>query len=510
MNKEKIPQIFIAHASEDKPLVRELYGKLLEAGYNPWLDEEDLLPGQNWREEIPKALKNSDLFIACLSSTSISKRGYIQREFKMAMEVWAELPPGEIYIIHLKLDDCKIPELKQSEYGLNLKNLQWLDYWKPNSFDKLVKAIQRQFGSQETNDTENNNATDSPSETDNQKSTNLERPEGQVPLGSPFYLERPPIESDCYQTILQPGALIRVKAPRQMGKSSLMARILSHAKQADYQTAYLDFQLIDDDCLKNLDQFLLWFCANISDELELPAEMEKYWKGILGSKKNCTNYFQKYLLSKREVPLVLGLDEVDQVFRYPEIATGFLGLLRAWHEKGKNDPVWQKLRLVIVHSQEVYIPLDINQSPFNVGFGVELPEFTPSQVEDLAKRHGLHCSVEEKEGLIYMCGGHPYLIRVALYEIARERMSWQEFLSIAPTEEGIYQDHLRRHLLNLEQDESLLIAYKQVVATEHPVQIGSSDGFKLKSMGLVKFQGNKVMPLCELYRRYFRNRLGVS
>ena len=186
MNKEKIPQIFIAHASEDKPLVRELYGKLLEAGYNPWLDEEDLLPGQNWREEIPKALKNSDLFIACLSSTSISKRGYIQREFKMAMEMWAELPPGEIYIIHLKLDDCKIPELKQSEYGLNLKNLQWLDYWKPNSFDKLVKAIQRQFGSQETNDTENNNATDSPSETDNQKSTNLERPEGQVPLGSPF------------------------------------------------------------------------------------------------------------------------------------------------------------------------------------------------------------------------------------------------------------------------------------------------------------------------------------
>ncbi len=107
-------------------------------------------------------------------------------------------------------------------------------------------------------------------------------------------------------------------------------------------------------------------------------------------------------------------------------------------------------------------------------------------------------------------GGHPYLIRVALYEIARERMSWQEFLSIAPTEEGIYQDHLRRHLLNLEQDESLLIAYKQVVATEHPVQIGSSDGFKLKSMSLVKFQGNKVMPLCELYRRYFRNRLGVS
>ncbi|MDJ0581766.1 AAA-like domain-containing protein [Crocosphaera sp.] len=510
MNIEKIPQIFIAHASEDKPLVRELYSKLVQAGYKPWLDEEELLPGQNWTEEIPKALKNSDLFIACLSSTSISKRGYIQREFKMAMEMLAELPAGEgeIYIIPLKLDDCKIPELIQSDYGLKLKNLQWLDYWKPNSFEKLIKAIERQFGGQETKDTDNNNGTASPSDTDNQKSISLEIPEGQVPLDSLFYLERPPIESDCYQTILQPGALIRVKAPRQMGKSSLMARILSHAKQADYQTASLNFQLIDDDCLKNLDQFLQWFCASISDKLELPALMEDYWKRILGSKKNCTNYFQKYLLSKREVPLVLGLDEVDQVFRHPEIATGFLGLLRAWHDNGKDDPVWQKLRLVIFHSKEVDIP--VNQSPFNVGFEVKLPEFTPSQVEDLATRHGLHWTVEEKEGLIEMCGGHPYLIRVALYEIARERMTWQEFLSIAPTEEGIYQDHLRRHLLNLEQDESLLMAYKQVVATEHPVQIGSSEGFKLKSMGLVKFQGNKVMPLCELYRRYFRNRLGVS
>ncbi len=201
---------------------------------------------------------------------------------------------------------------------------------------------------------------------------------------------------------------------------------------------------------------------------------------------------------------------MDQVFRHPEIATGFLGLLRAWHEKGKNDHVWQKLRLVIVHSKEVYIPLDINQSPFNVGFAVELPEFTPSQVEDLATRHGWHWSVKEGEELIEMCGGHPYLIRVALYEIGRERMTLKQLLSVAPTEEGIYQDHLRRHLLNLEQDESLLNAFKQVVATNNPVQIGSSEGFKLKSMGLVKFQGNKVMPLCELYRQYFRNRLGIS
>ncbi len=141
---ENPPQIFIAHANEDKPLVRKLYAKLVEAGYKPWFDEEDLLPGQNWREEIPKALKNSDLFIACLSSTSISKRGYIQREFKMAMEMLAELPPGTIYFIPLKFDDCEIPELRQSEYGLNLRDIQWLEYGQPNGFEKLIKSIEYQ------------------------------------------------------------------------------------------------------------------------------------------------------------------------------------------------------------------------------------------------------------------------------------------------------------------------------------------------------------------------------
>ena len=148
---EKAPQIFIAHANEDKPQIRELYAKLKQAGYKPWFDQEDLLAGQNWRDEIPKALKNSDMFLACLSSTSISKQGYIQREFKMAMERLADCPPGTIYLIPIKLDDCQIPELRQSEYGLNLRDLQWIDYWKPNGFDKLIKAIESRFGSRYLN-----------------------------------------------------------------------------------------------------------------------------------------------------------------------------------------------------------------------------------------------------------------------------------------------------------------------------------------------------------------------
>ncbi len=338
----------------------------------------------------------------------------------------------------------------------------------------------------------------------------LEEPEGQVPLESTLYLERPPNEARCYEAIAKTGALIRIKAPRQMGKSSLMLRILNYASKQDYQTASLNFQLIDRDSLSSLDQFLQWFCNSITGELNLDDRLADYWKGGVGSKNKCTNYFQRYLLPTLKRPVVLCLDEVDEVFQYQEIATDFFGMLRAWHEDAKLKPIWKNLRLVIVHSKEVYIPLNINQSPFNVGVAIELPPLTQPQVMDLVQRHGLNWTEAEVAQLMTMVGGHPYLVRAALYQIARGEMSLAQLLQIAPTEGGLYGEHLRRHLLNLEGDEKLLAAMKQVVAVDHPVSISTSDAFKLTSMGLVKFQNNSVVPLCDLYRQYFRERFRVA
>ncbi len=344
-------------------------------------------------------------------------------------------------------------------------------------------------------------------------SISLDNPEGSVSLDSSLYIERPPIEIDCYQNIVRPGALIRVKAPRQMGKSSLLQRILYHARQEGHQTAYINFQSADAEFLTKIDLFLQWFCASISNELNLDARLEDYWKGVLGSKNKCTNYFQRYLLSTINLTsetLTLGLDEVDQIFQYPEIAQDFFGLLRAWHEKGKNEPVWKKLRLVIAHSQEVYIPLNINQSPFNVGVAIDLPELNQTQVTDLVKRHGLNWSISEIEQLMGVVDGHPYLLRKALYEITRGSLTLEKFLQVAPTEEGLYGDHLRRHLVNLKENPSLEAGMKQVVATDAPVRLEPSQAFKLRSMGLIELRGNDVVPLCNLYRIYFRDRLRVN
>ncbi|NEZ64788.1 molecular chaperone Tir [Leptolyngbyaceae cyanobacterium CCMR0082] len=340
-----------------------------------------------------------------------------------------------------------------------------------------------------------------------------ELPRGQVRLASAFYIERNPQDVLCYEEIFKPGALIRIKAPRQMGKTSLMARILSKAREQGYQTIPLSFQHADQEIFNSLDKVLRWLCVRVARKLNLPPRLEDFWTDTYGSKDNCTAYFEDYLLPEITTPLVLGMDEVDRVFHYANIVDDFFGLLRAWYEEAgygmAGSSLWEKLRLVVVHSTEGYIPLDINQSPFNVGLPIELQDFNLDQVTDLACRHGLNWTAEQLEQLMTLIGGHPYLVRFAFYHIAQKRLTWNQLLESAPTESGIYGDHLRRHLWVLHRNSVLANSFSQVLVRHEPVCLESECAFKLHSLGLVKLEGNGVVPRFELYRQYFSGRLKV-
>ena len=347
-------------------------------------------------------------------------------------------------------------------------------------------------------------------DSDNLESRQTVTLKGQVPLDSLFYVERPPIEQLCYETILQAGALIRIKAPKQMGKTSLMARILQHARAQELKTVTLSLQLADATVFTDLTRFLQWFCAIVTRSLGLPNQLAEYWDDIFGSNYNCTDYFESYLLAEIDSPVLLALDEVDVVFNYPEIATDFFGLLRAWYEKAKygdnSSIIWQKLRLLVVHSTEVYITININQSPFNVGLSIELPELSREQVQDLATRHELDWTVEQVEQLMALVGGNPYLVQVALHHISYESITLEQLLETAVDESGIYSDYLRQQLWNLKQYPELVTALTRVVMSQTPVELEPVQAFKLHSMGLVQGQ-DRVIPSCNLYRQYFSDRL---
>ena len=199
------------------------------------------------------------------------------------------------------------------------------------------------------------------------------------------YIPRPPIEKDCYQTILKPGALIRIKSPEKTGKTSLLNLILDYAENNDCRKVYLNLRSAESAMFSSLDKFLRWFCANISRELGLKPQLDDYWdEELFGSLVSCKTYFQSYVLENIDRPLVLGLDNLDRIFEYADIAKDFLPMLRYWHEEANNLEIWQNLRLVIANSTEVYIKLDANQSPFNVGKQVKLPGFNLEQVLNLA------------------------------------------------------------------------------------------------------------------------------
>ena len=90
-------RIFLCHAREDKPQVREVYQRLKALGFEPWLDEEEILPGQDWDYEIETALEESDFVIVFPSERSVGKMGYVQREFRRAMYRSEEMPEGYIH-----------------------------------------------------------------------------------------------------------------------------------------------------------------------------------------------------------------------------------------------------------------------------------------------------------------------------------------------------------------------------------------------------------------------------
>lgn len=337
----------------------------------------------------------------------------------------------------------------------------------------------------------------------------LEIPEGAVSLDSSFYIERPPIEEQCYSEILKPGALILLKGSSKLGKSSLKNRIIAKCKKHNYQTVQLNFEQADKSVFEDVQSFLRWFCANIALKLKIKSNLDEYWDEDFGSKISCSLYFESYILPQIKSPLVLALDRVNILFEYPQISQNFFPLLRSWYEEAKDVDIWQKLRMIVVYSTEMYVPLNINQSPFNVGLAIRLPEFNQAQIEDLAKRQRLQSPEELKlvTQLQKLVGGNPYLIRLGMYHLKMTKTNPEKILTEASTMGGIYRHLLHSHWTNLQKYPELMSSMKEVVNNPENVQLGPIVAYKLESMGIVKLEGNFVKPSCELYRTYFHNQL---
>jgi hypothetical protein len=290
-----------------------------------------------------------------------------------------------------------------------------------------------------------------------------------------------------------------------MGKSSLLIRAIDAAAKAGKRTCFLDFQLFDRSALFHADLFFRQFCAWITDELELEDRVEEFWAMPLGNSQRCTRYVGRHLLRQLDTPLVLAMDEVETIFD-ADFRSDFFGMLRSWHNSRQTASIWKQLDLALVTSTEPYQLIEnLNQSPFNVGEVIELIDFTAAHVADLNHRHGSPLKPDEERQLMDLLGGHPYLIRRALYLIASGRIPTGQLFAEATADRGPFGDHLRNHLFRLHNKPELVKGMLQVLnqntlADEHVF-------FRLRGAGLVRREGRTVLPRCRLYAAYFGEHL---
>ena len=128
--------VFLCHASEDKEAIRDLDRSLTSAGITTWLDEKELLAGQNWDLEVQRALRTSAIALICISNLSCKKRGYMQKEIKIALDVLDELPEDDVFIIPVLIDECETDNLPQ-----RLKSLHAIKMYEDHGLERLVKGI---------------------------------------------------------------------------------------------------------------------------------------------------------------------------------------------------------------------------------------------------------------------------------------------------------------------------------------------------------------------------------
>lgn len=127
-------RVFLSYAREDEAAVTGLYQTLRDAGHQPWMDKQDIVPGELWENSIRRAIAACDFVLICISAHATNKRGFLQKEIKAALDTWQGMLDSDIYLVPVRLEPCLVPE--------NLSSFQWVDVFENDGIEKLLWAIQ--------------------------------------------------------------------------------------------------------------------------------------------------------------------------------------------------------------------------------------------------------------------------------------------------------------------------------------------------------------------------------
>jgi hypothetical protein len=219
------------------------------------------------------------------------------------------------------------------------------------------------------------------------------------------------------------------------------------------------------------DRLLLELARMITEELELDVDPDQFWESSSkrrGPRQVLTTFMEERVLAESASAVQLLFDEVDKAFGFPESREELFSMIRSWHERrqraGAKSP-WKKLRLVIAHATDPTLWIsDIKQSPFNVGLRMTLQDFDEQQIADLNQKHGRPLpGPEEVKRLMNLVGGHPHLVRIALYILVTEKWDLSKLEDSASDPEGPFSHHLNYYHHVLSGSPELMQELRQVL-----------------------------------------------
>jgi hypothetical protein len=476
--------LYKRNAHPDEEVLKLLEAELQRQGHLVFVDRH-LRTGMEWAAEIKKQVRAADAVIPVLSVASIGSE-MLEEEVREAHETAQRTGKPALLPVRVNFEG-DLPD----PLGTILNPIQYT-LWKGREDNaRLVTEL-----------------------TESLRHPPAPRPQikepagGAVPLDSEFYIARV-TDGHFYEALDRRDSIVLLSGPRQIGKTSLLARGLQRARLAGARVVLTDFQKLGAGDFETPDRFFSGLAELIADQLDSAADVERNWNPRRPPGVNFERFLRREVLAQDPSPLLWGLDEVDRLFACA-FANDVFGLFRSWHNERqlRPDGPWRQLTIAIAYATEAHLFItDPNQSPFNVGTKLTLEDFTPEQVAELNRRYQSPLqTADDLQRFFRLLGGNPYFVRRGLQEIRQSRLTMDEFERRADQDDGPFGDHLRRILFLLSKDDVLCDSVRRVLNGDKTIPL---DQFlRLRSAGVMAGESSAdVRPRCRVYATFLKRHL---
>jgi tetratricopeptide (TPR) repeat protein len=338
---------------------------------------------------------------------------------------------------------------------------------------------------------------------------------GTLRPGAPSYVKRP-ADDELFNLALS-GEFCYVLTPRQMGKSSLMIRTAHRLRESGVGTAIIDLTSVGTDV--SAEQWYLGLITRLKVQLDLSVDPDGWWseRASLGAVRRFTDFLHDVVLAEIEGPVVIFIDEIDTTLNLG-FSDDFFAAIRFTYNARASDPAYERLTFVLLG---VTTPADLikdrSRTPFNIGQGIDLREFSQEDAQVLQQGLQAACGGQGEvifTRIFHWTNGHPYLTQrlcLAVAERGNERWTGERvddlverlFLLKEARKEANLQ-FVRDRILTYPQCSQLLTLYGKVYKGK---RIGDDERSlmqsQLKLSGLVKAESGVLRIRNEIYRRVF-------